>query len=240
MLIIWFANGGGGAGETQLGDDIIGTVLLNMAVFGAMLSYIVQALSFILLRRNQPNIERPFRSPLGIPGAVVTIIIAAVTLFYQMQDPNFFKGVIWVVAVVRGRHRLFRPGRPQQADPVAGRRVRARAPGARRDSCGRRGLRPRPRCTHITSERSFIMAASYTLAQLKADVAARHHRYRARRLSRHAGPADRQALPGRVLPRRRHRRDAWLRLSAGQRHRYGAGPRLRGRQLGQRAMAISS
>ena len=69
-----------------------------MAVFGAMLSYIAQALSFILLRRNQPNIERPFRSPLGIPGAVVTIVIALITLFYQLQDPNFSKGVIWVIA----------------------------------------------------------------------------------------------------------------------------------------------
>ncbi len=97
MLIIWFVNGGGGTGETQLGDDIIGTVLLNMAVFGAMLSYIAQALSFILLRRNKPDIERPFRSPLGIPGAVITIIIAMVTLGYQMQDPNFFRGVIWVI-----------------------------------------------------------------------------------------------------------------------------------------------
>ena len=115
MLIIWFANGGGGAGETQLGDDIIGTVLLNMAVFGAMLSYIMQGISFILLRRNQPGIERPFRSPVGIPGAVVTIVIAAVTLFYQMQDPNFFKGVIWVVLwcavgiayfAIFGRHKL--------------------------------------------------------------------------------------------------------------------------------------
>ena len=62
-----------------------------------MLSYIAQAVSFILLRRNLPNIERPFRSPLGIPGAVVTIVIAVVTLFYQIQDPNFFKGVIWVI-----------------------------------------------------------------------------------------------------------------------------------------------
>jgi ethanolamine permease len=97
MLIIWFANGGGGGGETQLGDDIIGSVLLNMAVFGAMLSYVMQAVSFILLRRNQPNIERPFKSPLGIPGAVVTIVIAVVTLFYQVQDPNFFRGVIWVI-----------------------------------------------------------------------------------------------------------------------------------------------
>jgi ethanolamine permease len=97
MLVIWFVNGGGGGGATQLGDDLIGTVLLNMAVFGAMLSYIAQALSFILLRRNQPNIERPFRSPLGIPGAAVTILIAVVTLYYQMLDPNFFRGVIWVI-----------------------------------------------------------------------------------------------------------------------------------------------
>ena len=115
MLIIWFVNGGGGSGETQLGDDIIGTVLLNMAVFGAMLSYIAQALSFILLRRNKPDIERPYRSPVGIPGAVVTIIIAVVTLGYQVQDPNFFRGVIWVILwcavgiiyfALVGRHKL--------------------------------------------------------------------------------------------------------------------------------------
>ena len=115
MLVIWFANGGGGPGDTQLGDDIIGSVLLNMAVFGAMLSYIMQAVSFILLRRNLPDIERPFRSPVGVPGAVLTIIIAIVTLFYQVQDPNFNRGVIWVVAwcavgivyfAVTGRHRL--------------------------------------------------------------------------------------------------------------------------------------
>lgn len=115
MLVIWFANGGGGDGETQLGDDIIGSVLLNMAVFGAMLSYIMQAVSFILLRRNLPNIARPFRSPVGIPGAALTIIIAAVTLFYQMQDPNFSKGVVWVIVwcvvgivyfAVVGRHKL--------------------------------------------------------------------------------------------------------------------------------------
>jgi ethanolamine permease len=66
-------------------------------VFGAMLSYIAQAVSFILLRKNQPNIERPYRSPFGNAGAYVTIVIALVTLIYQIQDPNFFKGVIWVI-----------------------------------------------------------------------------------------------------------------------------------------------
>ena len=109
MLAIWFALG------AEQGGAAIGSVLLNMAVFGAMCSYIAQALSFILLRRNQPNIERPYRSPFGIPGAVVTIVIALVTLIYQMQDPNFFKGVIWVIVwfavgivyfAAIGRHKL--------------------------------------------------------------------------------------------------------------------------------------
>ena len=109
MLIIWFALGGEAAGTT------IGSVLLNMAVFGAMFSYILQAISFILLRKNQPKIERPYVSPLGVPGAVVTIIIGLVTLYYQIWDPNFSKGVVWVgvwfvLAIIYfalvGRHKL--------------------------------------------------------------------------------------------------------------------------------------
>ncbi|ODN69630.1 amino acid permease [Methylobrevis pamukkalensis] len=109
MLAIWFALG------AEQGGATIGSVLLNMAVFGAMFSYILQAISFILLRLRQPHIERPYRSPLGIPGAVLTIVIALVTLFYQVQDPNFTKGVLWVavwfaVAIVYfglvGRHKL--------------------------------------------------------------------------------------------------------------------------------------
>jgi ethanolamine permease len=109
MLIIWFSLGGETAGST------IGSVLLNMAVFGAMFSYILQGISFILLRKNQPNIERPYVSPLGEAGAWATIVIGLVTLVFQVQDPNFFKGVIWVgvwfvLAIIYfamvGRHKL--------------------------------------------------------------------------------------------------------------------------------------
>ena len=86
-----------------------------MAVFGAMISYAFQGLSFILLRIKLPNIERPYRSPLGIPGAVLTIAIAMWTLYYQLQDPAYVKGVYaalaWYVAgliyfAAYGRHRL--------------------------------------------------------------------------------------------------------------------------------------
>jgi ethanolamine permease len=84
-------------------------------VFGAMISYAMQGLSFILLRKNLPNITRPYRSPLGVPGAVVTVVVAIVTLFYQLQDPVYQKGV-YAAAVfyvlgslyfaVFGRHHL--------------------------------------------------------------------------------------------------------------------------------------
>ncbi|HWQ37610.1 MAG TPA: amino acid permease [Burkholderiales bacterium] len=74
----------------------IGAQLLNMAVFGAMISYGLQGLSFIMLRMRLPNIERPYRSPLGLAGAYITILIAAVTLYMQFQDPAYRGGVIGV------------------------------------------------------------------------------------------------------------------------------------------------
>ena len=69
-----------------------------MAVFGAMISYAMQGLSFIVLRKNMPNIVRPYRSPVGVPGAVVTIVVALVTIYYQLQDPVYPEG-----GVLRGR-----------------------------------------------------------------------------------------------------------------------------------------
>lgn len=92
MLAVWFI--GGEANSTAF----IGGTLLNMAVFGAMISYAMQGLSFILLRKNLPNIPRPYRSPLGIPGAVVTVVVALVTLYFQLQDPAY-RGGVYAVAV---------------------------------------------------------------------------------------------------------------------------------------------
>ncbi|MEY2853222.1 MAG: hypothetical protein RL030_354 [Pseudomonadota bacterium] len=92
MMILWFLLG------SEKGGAIIGSTLLNMAVFGAMISYAMQGLSFIVLRKNMPNIARPYRSPVGIPGAVVTIVVALVTLYYQLQDPVYQKAVLAVFA----------------------------------------------------------------------------------------------------------------------------------------------
>ena len=90
MLVVWFAMGGEAAGS------FIGGVLLNMAVFGAMFSYLMQGLTFIQLRRRFPHIERPYRSPFGVLGAVLTVSIALVTIGFQLADPVYRTGVIGV------------------------------------------------------------------------------------------------------------------------------------------------
>lgn len=110
MLALWF-----GLGEER-GGKVIGGTLLNMAVFGAMFSYFMQALSFILLRVRMPHIPRPYTSPLGNFGAALTMVIAVVTLYFQLTgDPTYTIGVLWVAAwfavgilyfAVVGRHKL--------------------------------------------------------------------------------------------------------------------------------------
>jgi ethanolamine permease len=92
MMILWFLLG------AEKGGAIIGSTLLNMAVFGAMISYAMQGLSYIVLRKKLPNIVRPYRSPVGIPGAVVTIVVALVTIYFQLQDPIYRQAVLAVAA----------------------------------------------------------------------------------------------------------------------------------------------
>ena len=76
-------------------------VLLNMAVFGAVIAYVFQMLSFIVLRWRYSTIERPFRSPLGIIGAAVAIGISALTLVALFLNPDYRPGAwgacVWFI-----------------------------------------------------------------------------------------------------------------------------------------------
>ncbi len=83
-------------GEARAGT-LIGSVLLNMAVFGAMLSYLSRAAAFLTLRRAYPRLPRLFSSPMGRFGGWLTIAICVVTLVCQVQDPLFLQGSFWVV-----------------------------------------------------------------------------------------------------------------------------------------------
>ena len=77
------------------------------------------------------------------------------------------------------------------------------------------------------------MAGNLTFDELKKAVGGRRDRHGRRCFPDMQGRLIGKRFQAEYLPRRRLRGDAWLRLSAGQRHRYGAGAGLRRRQLGE-------
>jgi ethanolamine permease len=93
----------------------VGASLLYMAVFGAVISYFMQCLSFILLRRRLPDIDRPYRSPVGEWGAGIAGVIALCALAAILINSDYRPGVYGVAVVylvalayfaVAGRHKL--------------------------------------------------------------------------------------------------------------------------------------
>ena len=83
----------------EFGDDWfgaavpVGAALLNMAVFGAVIAYVMQMLAFIRLRRRFPHIDRPYVSPLGSAGAGVAALIALATLCFLFLNADYRLGL---------------------------------------------------------------------------------------------------------------------------------------------------
>ncbi len=102
-------------GDRLFGDVPVGAVLLNMAVFGAVIAYVMQMISFVLLRKRFPDMERPYVSPLGLPGAYFAGIIATASLVFLFLNEDYRVGVfgcaIWFLAgllyfAIHSRHHL--------------------------------------------------------------------------------------------------------------------------------------
>jgi ethanolamine permease len=85
VLLVLHVTGDGGA---------FGGVILNMAVFGAVIAYAMQMLAFLVLRRDFPHLPRPYASPLGVAGAAVALAIAIAVLALLFVNPDFRPGVI--------------------------------------------------------------------------------------------------------------------------------------------------
>jgi ethanolamine permease len=97
------------------GSGSVGAALLSMAVFGAVISYFLQCVAMILLRRRLPQIERPYRSPVGEWGAAIAAAIALVSLGALFWNSDYRPGVygvaiFYAVAIAYfalvGRHKL--------------------------------------------------------------------------------------------------------------------------------------
>ncbi len=65
-----------------------GAVLLNMAVFGAALSYVLMMTSHVVLRRREPDLERPYRTPGGTVTTTVALVLAVLAVLATfLVDP---------------------------------------------------------------------------------------------------------------------------------------------------------
>ena len=80
-------------GNEWLGGVPVAGVLLNMAVFGAVISYVMQMAAFIQLRRRFPGMERPYVSPLGTAGAMAAGVIALVALVFLLLNADYRVGI---------------------------------------------------------------------------------------------------------------------------------------------------
>jgi ethanolamine permease len=91
VLLITF---GGGTGVA------IDKVLLNMSVFGALISYILVMFSYIKLKLNAAHLPRPYQSPLGMPGAIVGAVLAIFALFACISVKDYQPGIVGVAIVL--------------------------------------------------------------------------------------------------------------------------------------------
>ncbi|MEY7976226.1 ethanolamine permease [Streptomyces pilosus] len=57
-----------------------GARMLNIAVFGATISYALMSLSHIVLRRREPELPRPYRTPGGVLTSSVALVLACAAL----------------------------------------------------------------------------------------------------------------------------------------------------------------
>ena len=81
--------------------SVAGAVVLNIAVWGAVLSYMLQMISFVVLRRRFPTAERPYVSPTGVPGAVIAGLIAlAIFIGFFLTGIAAYLIAIAAIAVV--------------------------------------------------------------------------------------------------------------------------------------------
>ncbi len=80
-----------------------GDLMLAMAVVGATLSYALMALSHIMLRIKQPELNRPYKTPGGVftSGIALVLSLIALTGVYAFDPRAFFYTlVLFVIGVV--------------------------------------------------------------------------------------------------------------------------------------------
>ncbi|MFT4122633.1 MAG: amino acid permease [Microbacteriaceae bacterium] len=108
-LALVVVDAAGGTGSSA------GSIVLNIACWGAIVSYCLQSVSFIVLRRKFPAAKRPYRSPWGLFGAWAALVIGVATFIGFLVNSAFQLAILAIIVVyvliflgfaLYGRHRL--------------------------------------------------------------------------------------------------------------------------------------
>ena len=86
------------AGEDQFFS--VDAIILNMSVFGALISYLLVMLSYLKLKVSYPDLPRPYISPLGIWGAVIGGGLAIFALVACLSVPDYQPGILGISIVL--------------------------------------------------------------------------------------------------------------------------------------------
>lgn len=84
----------------RFGSSSVGEALLTMAVFGAAFSYVLIMWTYVVWKRRTWTGPRPYRSPLGITGGWVGLVLAAVAMSATAALDENRPGVIATALVV--------------------------------------------------------------------------------------------------------------------------------------------
>jgi ethanolamine permease len=91
--------------------------IITIAVFGALVLYVISLITIFALRKNHPEMERPFKVPLYPVAPAVGLVIAVVALiavtYYNQKLALIFTGIMVVAygyfKLVAGRESLVEP-----------------------------------------------------------------------------------------------------------------------------------
>jgi ethanolamine permease len=102
-----------------------GARILNIAVFGAAVSYVLMMLSHIVLRSREPHLERPYRTPGGTKTsglALVLAVLAVVATFLVDETAAFITLGVYAAAAlyfaVYSRHHLVGSAPEEEFDAI--------------------------------------------------------------------------------------------------------------------------
>ena len=103
-----------------------GALMINIAVFGATVSYVLMTLSHIVLRRREPDLERPYRTPGGVfttGVAFVLALAAVVATFFVDEKAALYTAIVFVAFILYfllfSRHRLVADAPEEEFEAIA-------------------------------------------------------------------------------------------------------------------------